>query len=134
MAETAPGALEDESSFYSLFLFSLLSALIDVKEEDQRLLNSSTQEDGEIEREGGEWRRRRDGGWRSKGGTDREVQGSAVCQSAPRNDPLTTGLNQTLRPAESKRIHSFSFSLTFTSLPLLSPSLSPLSFLLYVPS
>lgn len=52
MAETAPEALEDESSF-SLFLFSLLSALIDVREEDQRLLNGSTQEDGEIERDGG---------------------------------------------------------------------------------
>lgn len=51
MAETAPEALEDKSSFSSLF--SLLSALIDVREEDQRLLNSSTQEDGEIEREGG---------------------------------------------------------------------------------
>lgn len=53
MAETAPEALEDNSSFSSLFLFSLLSALIDVKQGDQRLLNSSTQEDGEIEREEG---------------------------------------------------------------------------------
>lgn len=58
MAETAPEALEDKSSFSSLF--SLLSALIDVREEDQRLLNSSTQEDGEIEREGR--RRGRHGG------------------------------------------------------------------------
>lgn len=71
MAETAPEALEDESSFYSLFLFSLLSALIDVREEDQRLLNSSTQEDGEIEREGREWGRRRDGGGGVKGWGDR---------------------------------------------------------------
>lgn len=54
MAVTAPEALEDKSSFSSLFLFSLLSALIDVKEADQRLLNGGTQEDGEIDRKGGE--------------------------------------------------------------------------------
>lgn len=40
------------------------------------------------------------------GGTGRGVQGPAVRQPAPRNDPLTTGLSQTLRPHESKRIHS----------------------------
>lgn len=62
MAVTAPEALEDKSSFSSLFLFSLLSALIDVKEADQRLLNGGTQEDGEIDRKGGEWRQRRYGG------------------------------------------------------------------------
>lgn len=53
MAETAPEASGDESSFYSRVRFSLLSALIDVKQEDQRLPNSSTREDGEIEWEGG---------------------------------------------------------------------------------
>ena len=63
MEETAPEALEDESSF-PLFLSSLLSALIDVKEVDQRLLNGSTQEDGEIEREGGRRMEAKEGwGW-----------------------------------------------------------------------
>lgn len=100
-----------------------------MREEDQRLLNSSNQEDRAIESEGGEWRQRRDWGWRGRGGTDREVEGPAVCQSAQRNDPLTTGLSQTLRPPESKRIHSFSFAPSlsvFTSLP---PSFRSLSLL-----
>lgn len=54
MAVTAPEALEDKSSFSSLFLFTLLSALIDAKEADQRLLNGGTQKDGEIDGKGGE--------------------------------------------------------------------------------
>lgn len=70
------------------------------------------------------------------GEADREVEGPAVCQSARQNDPLTTGLSQTLRPPESKRIRSFSFAPSvFTSLPPLGAlALPPLSFLLYVPS
>lgn len=61
MSETAPEALEDKSSLFSLFLCSLLSALIDVKEEDQRLLNGGTQEDGDMGKKRTELRQRRDG-------------------------------------------------------------------------
>lgn len=42
----------------------------------------------------------------------------SVSQSTWRNDPLTTGLSQTLRPPESKRIRPFSLAhLTPSSLP-----------------
>lgn len=126
--ETAPEALKVKTSHPSALSFtSLLSALIDVRVEDQRLLNSSNQEDREIEQEGG-------------------VRRQCVCvcvwarwdsvhQSTPRNDLLTAGLSQTFGSPESKRIHSFSCD---PSLHIhLSPSLlslPPLSFLLCVPS
>lgn len=54
MEETAPEALKVKTSHPSALSFtSLLSALIDVRVEDQRLPNSSNQEDREIEQEGG---------------------------------------------------------------------------------
>lgn len=57
MEETAPEALKVKTSDPSALSFTLLlSALIDVRVEDQRLPNSSNQEDREIEQEVGVWR------------------------------------------------------------------------------
>lgn len=52
-----------------------------MKEEDQRLLNDSTQGDGEIEREGGEWRQRRYGRWK-RGRGNRYISSGPCCLSA----------------------------------------------------